>query len=98
MRPMRILLAVFALVLMSTAVVRAQTYTELYSFCATLDGCPNGAFPISLIQATDGNFYGQLLLAAHQKPIFARMFQATMDVELCSRSLRPRADNPALVL
>ena len=58
MRPMRILLAVFALVLMSTAVVRAQTYTELYSFCATLDGCPNGAFPISLIQATDGNFYG----------------------------------------
>ena len=50
--------AMIILLLMTAAVARAQTYTVLYSFCATLDGCPRGAFPNSLIQATDGNFYG----------------------------------------
>ncbi len=53
------LLAVITLVLMSVTVARAQTYTVLYSFCPThVDTCPGGDYPISLTQATDGNFYG----------------------------------------
>ncbi len=31
--------------------------TTLYNFCAQ-SGCPDGAIPISLVLATDGNFYG----------------------------------------
>ncbi len=31
--------------------------TTLYSFCPTL-GCTDGAFPVGLVQASNGNFYG----------------------------------------
>jgi uncharacterized repeat protein (TIGR03803 family) len=30
----------------------------LYSFCALDSSCPDGSYPTSLVQATDGNFYG----------------------------------------
>jgi uncharacterized repeat protein (TIGR03803 family) len=33
------------------------TLTTLYSFCSQ-SGCPNGANPTGLVQASDGNFYG----------------------------------------
>ena len=33
------------------------TVTTLYSFCVQT-GCPDGAAPVALLQATDGNFYG----------------------------------------
>jgi uncharacterized repeat protein (TIGR03803 family) len=33
------------------------TFTRLYSFCSQA-GCTDGSTPASLIQATDGNFYG----------------------------------------
>jgi uncharacterized repeat protein (TIGR03803 family) len=51
--------AVITLMLMTATVARAQAYSVLYSFCTTdVDTCPGGDYPISLIQATDGNFYG----------------------------------------
>jgi uncharacterized repeat protein (TIGR03803 family) len=33
------------------------TLTTLYSFCAEV-GCPDGAYPSALVQATNGDFYG----------------------------------------
>jgi uncharacterized repeat protein (TIGR03803 family) len=32
--------------------------TTLYNFCSQRPGCADGAAPVGLIQATDGNFYG----------------------------------------
>jgi uncharacterized repeat protein (TIGR03803 family) len=32
--------------------------TTLYNFCPTSDDCPDGAQPVALMLATDGNFYG----------------------------------------
>lgn len=34
------------------------TFTLLYTFCVGVYPCPDGIDPVSLIQATDGNFYG----------------------------------------
>jgi uncharacterized repeat protein (TIGR03803 family) len=36
-------------------------FTTLYSFCAQKGNCPDGAAPLSLIQGSDGNFYGTTL-------------------------------------
>lgn len=33
------------------------TVTTLHDFC-TQSGCPDGDFPVAILQATDGNFYG----------------------------------------
>jgi uncharacterized repeat protein (TIGR03803 family) len=49
--------AAITLVLLSTPAARAQTLTTLYSFCPN-HACLTGEEPASLIQATDGNFYG----------------------------------------
>jgi len=38
-------------------ITSAGTLTTLYNFCAQT-GCPDGENPSSLMQATDGNFYG----------------------------------------
>jgi len=60
MRPILMLsalVAVIASVLLTAPVARAQTLTTLYSFC-THRTCISGEPPTSLIQATDGNFYG----------------------------------------
>lgn len=37
---------------------RDGTYTNVYSFCPGVSSCPDGAVPTSIIQGTDGNFYG----------------------------------------
>lgn len=43
-------------------ITRSGTLTTLYSFCSQ-SGCPDGRLPsVSLIQASDGNFYGTTLL------------------------------------
>lgn len=42
------------------ATTLAGQLTSLYSFCQQL-GCPDGAVPEGLIQATDGNFYSMAL-------------------------------------
>jgi uncharacterized repeat protein (TIGR03803 family) len=34
------------------------TVTTLYNFCPGPDNCPDGAQPVALMLATDGNFYG----------------------------------------
>jgi uncharacterized repeat protein (TIGR03803 family) len=34
------------------------TLTTLYNFCPGPDNCPDGAQPVALMLATDGNFYG----------------------------------------
>jgi len=38
-------------------VTASGTFSTIYAFCAQ-SGCPDGEFPASLIQATDGNLYG----------------------------------------
>jgi uncharacterized repeat protein (TIGR03803 family) len=38
-------------------VTRGGTFTTLYNFCART-GCPDGSTPETLLQDTDGNFYG----------------------------------------
>jgi uncharacterized repeat protein (TIGR03803 family) len=55
------LVVAFSLVLSFAAGVAqaAPTITELFGFpCSTTTGCPDGSNPGSLIQASDGNFYG----------------------------------------
>ena len=51
------LVAVIFSLLLTTPFVRAQTLTTLYSFCGHR-ACSSGKLPASLIQATDGDFYG----------------------------------------
>jgi uncharacterized repeat protein (TIGR03803 family) len=37
------------------------TLTTIYNFCSAPDDCPNGSSPFgALVQATDGNFYGEM--------------------------------------
>jgi len=51
-------LLVLALAAIATQPAQAQTFTSLYSFCAQT-GCPDGYGPSAgLVQATDGNLYG----------------------------------------
>jgi uncharacterized repeat protein (TIGR03803 family) len=60
MQPMLTLsatIAVISLMLMSATVARAQTFSVLYHFCVQ-SSCPTGLGPNSLIQGTDGEFYG----------------------------------------
>jgi uncharacterized repeat protein (TIGR03803 family) len=49
--------AVITLVLIAATTARAQSFTVLYKFC-TQATCTSGESPTSLIQATDGAFYG----------------------------------------
>jgi uncharacterized repeat protein (TIGR03803 family) len=49
--------AVITLIMLGTLAAHAQTLTTLYSFCPHRT-CLSGEEPASLIQATDGNFYG----------------------------------------
>jgi hypothetical protein len=56
-RALSALVAVTTLELMTASTARAQPYTVLYSFC-TQSNCADGVFPKSLIQASDGDFYG----------------------------------------
>ena len=51
------LAALMTLILLTAPVARAQTYTVLYRFCSNAK-CTNGSVPRSLVQATDGDFYG----------------------------------------
>jgi uncharacterized repeat protein (TIGR03803 family) len=39
-------------------ITTAGALTTLYSACANSSGCTGGVFPVGLIQASDGNFYG----------------------------------------
>jgi len=52
--------AVVALSLITTQSAEAQTFTLLYSFSCSAQGvCPDGTGPGPLMQATDGNLYGE---------------------------------------
>jgi uncharacterized repeat protein (TIGR03803 family) len=51
------LVAVITLSLMTATVARAQPFTILYGFCSQ-PYCTDGQSPNSLIQATNGDFYG----------------------------------------
>jgi uncharacterized repeat protein (TIGR03803 family) len=50
----------FGLLLVSADNASAQASTTLYRFC-TQPSCASGSSPQSLVQATDGNFYGMTL-------------------------------------
>jgi uncharacterized repeat protein (TIGR03803 family) len=52
-----VIVAAITLTLLTAPVARAQTLTTLYDFCTRIT-CRSGDSPLSLIQATDGNFYG----------------------------------------
>jgi uncharacterized repeat protein (TIGR03803 family) len=54
--PLRHLLTLFVLTSCATAVLRAQTYTDIHDFNET-DGCCAG-YPSMLAQGRDGNIYG----------------------------------------
>jgi uncharacterized repeat protein (TIGR03803 family) len=44
-------------------ITMSGTFTSLYEFCTEKGTCPNGALPMgSLVQGTDGNFYGTTTL------------------------------------
>jgi uncharacterized repeat protein (TIGR03803 family) len=60
LRPLVVLLAaVFPLLLAASAQTSSPTLSKLFAFpCNSSDICPDGYFPISLIESADGNFYG----------------------------------------
>jgi uncharacterized repeat protein (TIGR03803 family) len=56
-RALSALVAMITLALMTPTVARAQSFTVLYRFCKAVT-CASGESPTSLVQATDGAFYG----------------------------------------
>jgi uncharacterized repeat protein (TIGR03803 family) len=57
--PDAILLGVIALLLIASAAAQSPSPSLLFSFpCNTSGTCPDGFFPVSLVESPDGNFYG----------------------------------------
>jgi hypothetical protein len=54
-----ILSRVITLLLIASASAQSPSPTLLFSFpCSQSFACPDGFFPVSLIESPDGNFYG----------------------------------------